>query len=68
MAVEQGITGSWKKSSYSGNGNCVEVATRAPGSVAVRDSKDAGLPSLNFPGSSWEAFLTDLGDGTLGHR
>ncbi|MUN35767.1 DUF397 domain-containing protein [Actinomadura litoris] len=40
-------TATWRKSTHStGNGgDCVEVA-RAPGGVAVRDSKDPGGPRL----------------------
>jgi len=39
----------WRKSSYSGTGNnCVEVAARRPGEVAVRDSKALDGPGLTF--------------------
>ncbi|MCC3653337.1 MULTISPECIES: DUF397 domain-containing protein [Streptomyces] len=62
----QGLSGAWRKSSYSGNGNCVEVAARIPGAVAVRDSKDITRPSLSFSGSSWQTFLADLGHRTTG--
>lgn len=53
---------SWRKSSYSGSGNggCVEVAVR-PSEVAVRDSKDAGGPTLEFPTTQWRRFLTAAG-------
>ncbi|GAA3868648.1 hypothetical protein GCM10023084_22290 [Streptomyces lacrimifluminis] len=52
--------GPFRKSSYSGQeNNCVEVATRAVGGRAVRDSKDqAGGPMLTFAPGSWQAFLT----------
>jgi hypothetical protein len=48
----------WRKSSYSGEGesNCVEVAFPARG-VAVRDSKNITGPVLAFPVVQWEAFL-----------
>ncbi|QOV37226.1 DUF397 domain-containing protein [Streptomyces ferrugineus] len=46
------------KSSYSsGNGECVEVARNIPGTVAVRDSKDADGPILQLPPGAWTHFL-----------
>ncbi|MBQ0986284.1 DUF397 domain-containing protein [Streptomyces sp. F63] len=62
----QGLDGAWRKSSRSGNGNCVEVAARVPGAVAVRDSKDVTRPSLSFPEVSWQVFVTGLGHRTAG--
>ncbi|MGW3657789.1 DUF397 domain-containing protein [Streptomyces sp. NPDC005151] len=50
----------WFKSSYSssGDGNdCIEVAS-APGSVHVRDSKDARGPLLGFAPGAWVDFVT----------
>ncbi|AXK32997.1 DUF397 domain-containing protein [Streptomyces armeniacus] len=49
---------SWRKSSYSaGNGGeCVEIAT-CPGTVHVRDSKNASGPILSVPDTPWTAFL-----------
>jgi Domain of unknown function (DUF397) len=49
----------WRKSSYSGNGgsNCVEVALRLPGIVAVRDSKDPDGAKLMCTAAQWRAFL-----------
>jgi uncharacterized protein DUF397 len=48
----------WRKSSYSGEGesNCVEVAFPDQ-AVAVRDSKNAGGPVLAFPMVQWAEFL-----------
>jgi hypothetical protein len=47
----------WRKSRYSGaNGSCVEVACRAPGLVAVRDSADPGGPRLWFTAGQWTVF------------
>jgi hypothetical protein len=47
----------WRKASYSsGNGGaCIEVGT-APGTVAVRDSKDPAGPALAFAPEGWRAF------------
>jgi uncharacterized protein DUF397 len=54
----------WRKSSYSGTngGNCVEVARNLPGVVAVRDSKNPGVPALVFTPADWEAFTAGLKD------
>jgi hypothetical protein len=51
----------WHKSSYSSqDGNCVEVATNMPGTVAVRDSKDPEGPGLLIPAAEWRAFVRGL--------
>jgi hypothetical protein len=57
----------WRKSSYSGGngGDCVEVARKLPGIVAVRDSKDRSGLVLSFPPAGWEAFTTALKSGEL---
>ncbi|KUO19686.1 DUF397 domain-containing protein [Streptomyces dysideae] len=46
-----------KSSHSSGNGECVEVARNIPGTIAVRDSKDADGPILRLMPKSWTAFL-----------
>lgn len=50
----------WKKSTRSGQGDCVEVATNLPDLVAVRDSKDQAGPTLTFPHQEWRHFLANL--------
>ncbi|MBT0768374.1 DUF397 domain-containing protein [Kineosporia sp. J2-2] len=57
----------WRKSSFSAiNGNCVEVAFRGAGDVAVRDSKAKGLgPVLNFSNDAWTAFLDGIASGEM---
>ncbi|MGP4084119.1 DUF397 domain-containing protein [Streptomyces sp. KR55] len=45
-----------KSSHSSGNGECVEVARNIPGTVAVRDSKDAEGSVLQLAASAWAAF------------
>jgi Domain of unknown function (DUF397) len=58
------ITASWVKSSYSGpQGNCVEVARLADGSVAMRNSRYPDGPALVFTGSEWAAFLSGAASG-----
>ncbi|MDQ1036350.1 high-affinity K+ transport system ATPase subunit B [Streptomyces sp. V3I8] len=55
----------WFKSSYS-DGNegdsCVELAT-TPGTVHVRDSKDADGPRLAFSPATWSAFVPYASEG-----
>ena len=54
----------WHKSSYSSqDGNCVEVATNLPSTVAVRDSKDPEGPGLLIPATEWSAFVRGLKTG-----
>ncbi|GAA2786582.1 DUF397 domain-containing protein [Streptomyces showdoensis] len=50
----------WFKSSYSSNSegtDCVEVAA-APGTVHVRDSKDADGARLGFGRDAWAGFVS----------
>jgi Domain of unknown function (DUF397) len=49
----------WKKSSYSGQGNCVEVAM-VPEGIAVRDSKNPDGPVLRFGTETWQAFIAGI--------
>ncbi|GAA2457560.1 DUF397 domain-containing protein [Streptomyces macrosporus] len=66
MAIRQGMTHVWTKSSHSaGNGACVEVKSPEPQAVAVRDSKVPQGPSLAFVPGSWAAFVDAVGQGTL---
>jgi hypothetical protein len=52
----------WRKSSYSRGtgGNCVEVARKLAGVVAVRDSRHPDGPVLVFTASAWKAFTTSV--------
>ncbi|MFG3047575.1 DUF397 domain-containing protein [Streptomyces sp. NPDC048202] len=61
MALIQGATETWMKSSYSaGNGACVEVKSPTAAALAVRDSKDLEGPVLAFPATAWTAFVTSV--------
>ncbi|MEU8259647.1 DUF397 domain-containing protein [Micromonospora sp. NPDC048999] len=52
------LTGAvWRKSTRSGNGECVEVADNLAGVVGVRDSKDPDGPVLTFAPQTWRAFV-----------
>jgi hypothetical protein len=47
------------KSSYSddkADSECVEVATNVTGTVALRDSKQAGGPVIQVTDTAWAAF------------
>ncbi|MGV9413122.1 DUF397 domain-containing protein [Nocardia sp. NPDC003693] len=61
------LTGAhWFKSSYSRpNGECVEAAHLAEGSVGVRDSKNPAGPALVFDGSAWDDFLGRVCSGAF---
>ncbi|MDF3300529.1 DUF397 domain-containing protein [Streptomyces tropicalis] len=61
MAIRQGATGTWTKSSYStGNGACVEVKSPVVAAMAVRDSKVPAGPVLDFPAAAWSAFVSSV--------
>ena len=54
--------GTWRKSTASGSGNCVEVSF-ATGAVLMRHSQNPQGLMLSFSLSEWEAFLTGVRDG-----
>lgn len=53
----------WRKSTRSDQGNCVEVAFAADGTVGVRDSKNPTGPVLQFTPAEWDAFTGGVRDG-----
>lgn len=52
----------WRKSSWSGQKECVEAAPYA-GRVAVRDSKDPTGPAHVCDAAVWAAFLAGVTSG-----
>ncbi|WP_344935408.1 DUF397 domain-containing protein [Sphaerisporangium flaviroseum] len=50
----------WRKSRWSANGNCVEVASIGGDQVGVRDSKALDLPLLRVPRREWLAFIDHI--------
>jgi hypothetical protein len=55
----------WRKSTYSsGNGECVEVATRE-GRVIIRDSKAPAAVKIPYGVAAWESFLVLTKAGTF---
>jgi hypothetical protein len=57
----------WRKSAYSYDNGCVEVAF-ADGQVAVRDSKNQSGPVLVFTRHEWTAFVHGVRDGQFNHE
>lgn len=56
-------TRDFRKSTFSGNGGCVEVRRLDDGTIAVRDSKDPSLPPHHFTRTEWTAFLAGVRNG-----
>jgi hypothetical protein len=54
--------GTWRKSTASGVGNCVEVSF-ADSSVLMRHSQSPHGPVLSFSRPEWDAFLTGVRGG-----
>lgn len=52
----------WRKSTASGTGNCVEVSFVGE-FVLMRHSRSPQGPTLSFSHSEWEAFLTGVRNG-----
>jgi hypothetical protein len=51
----------YKRSSYCNNATqCVEVAPRPQGGVAIRDSKDLAKPPIYFDAQEWRAFVAEI--------
>lgn len=55
----------FRRSSFCGDMNCVEVATLPGDEIVVRDTKDTrpDAPLLRFTASEWEAFLSGVRAG-----
>lgn len=49
----------WRTSSYSADGDCVEVAP-TPNGVLVRDSKNPDGPTLAVTPTAWRDFLSAI--------
>ena len=57
--VETGQQTEWRRSSFCGNGACVEVARSTDGFL-VRDAKDPKSPVLSFTSEEWSAFVAGV--------
>jgi len=54
---------SFRKSTFSGTGSCIEVRRLPDGRIALRDSKDVSLPPHHFTAAEWTAFLAGVRAG-----
>ncbi len=50
----------WRKPSPCQTGECIEVARRPGGQVAVRDSKDPDGPVVTYTADAWRHFARAL--------
>lgn len=55
----QATSFSWRKSSYSVIGSCVEVGTSGE-TVLVRDSVTVNSPVLQMPSATWQTFIAAI--------
>jgi Domain of unknown function (DUF397) len=63
-AATELVGASWRKSSYSNSqGNCVEFAALADGSVAMRNSRDPQGPARIYTRAEISALLSGAKDG-----
>lgn len=53
----------FRRSSFCGNGGCVEAATLPDGQIAVRDSKDLDVPQHVYTPAEWIAFVQGVKAG-----
>jgi hypothetical protein len=49
----------WRKSSYSGEGNCVELSDQV-GRVLVRDTQNRQGPVLTVSATAWREFVGQI--------
>jgi hypothetical protein len=56
VAAPESVDGEWRKSSYSDQGDCVEVSLGVD-AVRVRNSTNRSLPSISFGTRQWAEFL-----------
>jgi hypothetical protein len=59
------MTSAWRKSSFSGVGECVEATFTNSGGVLVRDSKDPDGLVLACTGDEWRSFVAGVKAGDL---
>jgi Domain of unknown function (DUF397) len=53
----------FRTSSFCSSGGCVEVAPLPTGEVAVRDSKNTGLPVQVYSPTEWRDFVAGVKNG-----
>jgi Domain of unknown function (DUF397) len=55
----------WHKSTYSGDGNCVETAKLPNGGMAVRDTKNRDGGMLTFDRLAWSEFIAAVKESRI---
>lgn len=56
--------GQYKKSSFSGNGGCVEVGRLENGNIAIHDSKNPDKPAIDtFTPEFWRHWMREVKNG-----
>lgn len=53
----------YRRSSFCGSGDCIEVAFPTPDTVAVRDAKRPSATHHQFTRKAWSTFLTAVRTG-----
>ena len=56
MLKENPTAAVWRKSSFSANGDCIEVAIQN-GSVLIRDTKNRSGGTISASSSAWQEFI-----------
>jgi hypothetical protein len=62
MAEPLSVQVRFRRSSFCGEGSCVEVAALPGDEIVIRDSKDTrtDAPRLTFTAAEWDAFLSGV--------
>ncbi|MFI0483041.1 DUF397 domain-containing protein [Actinomadura sp. 9N215] len=55
----------WRTSTYTREGNCVQIATLEAGAIGIRDSKDPDGPRLPLTHTALATLLTQIKTGVL---
>jgi hypothetical protein len=65
MAEPSSEPPNYRRSSFCGEGSCVEVAALPGDEIIVRDSKDnrVDAPRLTFTAAEWDAFVLGVAAG-----
>jgi hypothetical protein len=56
---------SFRKSTHSVTGECIEAGSQSSRLMAVRDSKDAGGPQISISSADWRGFVSRIKAGRL---
>jgi hypothetical protein len=62
VSAPESVAAEWRKSSYSDQGDCVEVFLGVD-AVRVRNTRDRSLPSISFGARQWAEFTAAVRTG-----